>query len=67
MTTEVTLPDYKKIAESLYNVIVNYDTGHYIAIGEIEHALKQAQRVGETLGYNKGFEDCRQKTIKEYL
>lgn len=67
MSTEVTLPDYKKMAENLYNLIVNTDIGHYIALAELEFALRHAQKVGETTGFQKGFEDCRQKLIKEYL
>lgn len=67
MYTEVTVPDYKKMAENLYNLIVNMDVGHYVALVELEYALRHAQIIGETTGYEKGFEDCRQKLLKEYL
>ncbi len=61
------LPDYKKMAENLYNIAVNYEATETVSLTEIEHALRHAQQVGETIGYQKGFDEARLQLQKEYL
>lgn len=46
----MTLPDYKEMAQHLYDLIAHNNISSHLAVAEIEEALKQAERVGKTLG-----------------
>lgn len=69
MKIERVYPDYQAWAENLVKVFEMVDTN--IAVKEALAALKQSERIGETAGYDKGFEagfeECRTKLYKQVI
>lgn len=63
----IILPDYQRIAESLYRLIKKYDVDGHIAIAEVLHELQHAQNVGYSLGYDQGYREAILKMTMEQL